>query len=175
MATMRKMKNGSIEIRAGKGESLLPLVEAMARPRPTARARKAAIAFLERSLELLLAGDPMPRRTAEREMQTLHPGSTQLGRDVCDAVGAPRDDHQLRHAIKMLRDGWSPGDPVPPRPKAGTAYEAQVLNHDGKKCTDYRITHIATDSRIASCSDVQNAKLIVDALNAFDPEGKAYP
>lgn len=55
------------------------------------------------------------------------------------------------------------------------AYEAQEIVGQGERNTSYRITHVASDSRIATSYDPKNAKLVVDALNAHDPEGKRYP
>ena len=40
---------------------------------------------------------------------------------------------------------------------------------------DFRITHVRTDSRVATCFDRRNAELVVKALNAWDPKGEKYP
>ena len=46
-------------------------------------------------------------------------------------------------------------------------FEIQVINRSlGQK--EYRITHINTDSRIATCFLEENAKFVCDALNAYD-------
>lgn len=36
----------------------------------------------------------------------------------------------------------------------------------------YRITHVATDSRVATCYLAQNALLVCEALNRFSVQGK---
>jgi hypothetical protein len=46
-------------------------------------------------------------------------------------------------------------------------YEVQIIDSP-EQGVNYRVTHVATDSRIATCYVAEHAELICDALNAYN-------
>lgn len=44
-------------------------------------------------------------------------------------------------------------------------YEVQKITKSDGQIENYRVTHIATDSRVATCFDKDNAQMVCDALN----------
>lgn len=53
--------------------------------------------------------------------------------------------------------------------------KAYIAEHIPNVIIGIRITHAKTDSRIATCQIASHATLVVDALNALDPNGALYP
>lgn len=52
------------------------------------------------------------------------------------------------------------------------AYEIETIP---RLDDEHRITHVKSDSRVATCYDLENARLVVKALNHLDPLGVMYP